>query len=231
MRRKKILYVEDEPNLGKIVSETLEQRGFEVVLVKDGAKVLDSFKSFNPDICVLDVMLPNIDGFELGREIRTRFDQLPIIFLTAKTQTTDVVKGFNSGGTDYVRKPFSVEELVTRIHNQLQLLSKQSLNGSEDEIVLSGFQFFPKKLELRSGKKVIKLSNREAQVLQLLSEHANRAIDRKRLLIEVWGDDSFFHSRNLDVYIRKLREYFQEDAGVQIITLKGQGYQFAVEKK
>jgi len=231
VRRKKILYVEDEPNLGKIVSETLEQRGFEVVLVKDGAKVLDSFKSFNPDICVLDVMLPNIDGFELGREIRTRFDQLPIIFLTAKTQTTDVVKGFNSGGTDYVRKPFSVEELVTRIHNQLQLLSKQSLNGSEDEIVLSGFQFFPKKLELRSGKKVIKLSNREAQVLQLLSEHANRAIDRKRLLIEVWGDDSFFHSRNLDVYIRKLREYFQEDAGVQIITLKGQGYQFAVEKK
>ncbi|MFI5135781.1 MAG: response regulator transcription factor [Chitinophagales bacterium] len=229
--KKKILYVEDEINLGRIVSESLEQHGFELLLVKDGAKVLDSFKSFTPDVCVLDVMLPHVDGFELGKEIRTRYETLPIIFLTAKTQTKDVVEGFESGGTDYVRKPFSVEELIARINNQLQMLSKQSLNGSEEEIQLSRFRFFPKKFELHSPKQIIKLSNREGQVLQLLSEHANRAIDRKLLLLQVWGDDSFFHSRNLDVYIRKLREYFAEDSGVQIITLKGRGYQFVVEKK
>src|SRR5437868_5077381 len=109
--KKKILYVEDEINLGRIVSETLEQKGFDVLLVKDGGKVIESFKSFSPDVCVLDVMLPHVDGFELGKEIRSRYQSLPIIFLTAKTQTKDVVQGFESGGTDYVRKPFSVDEL------------------------------------------------------------------------------------------------------------------------
>jgi len=227
----KILYVEDEINLGRIVSETLESRGFEVMLVKDGAKVMESFKSFAPDVCVLDVMLPHIDGFELGKEIRSRYEMLPIIFLTAKTQTIDVLKGFDSGGTDYVRKPFSVDELIVRINNQLQLLIKQSHNGSEEEITLGSFRFLPKKFELHSPKEIIKLSNREAQVLHLLSQHANRSIERRALLMEVWDDDSFFHSRNLDVYIRKLREYFGEDSGVQIITLKGRGYQFVVEKK
>ena len=228
--KKKILYVEDEPNLGRIVCETLEQKGFEVLLVKDGAKVMASFKSFTPDVCVLDVMLPHVDSFELGKKIRILYESLPIIFLTAKTLTADVVKGFDSGGTDYVPKPFSVEELIVRINNQLQLLTKQQLNGSDEEILLSRFRFFPKKLELHSPNEIIKLSNREAQVLQLLSEHTNRSIDRRAMLMQVWGDDSFFHSRNLDVYIRKLRKYFAKDSGVQIITLKGSGYQFVVEK-
>ncbi len=228
---KKILYVEDEINLGRIVSETMETKGFEVLLVKDGAKVMESFKTFTPDVCVLDVMLPHVDGFELGREIRSRYPALPIIFLTAKTQTKDVVQGFESGGTDYVRKPFSMEELIARINNQLVLATNQSLTKGEEEIKLSRFLFYPQKLELHSPKEIIKLSNREAQVLHLLCEYVNRAIDRKTLLMEVWGDDSFFHSRNLDVYIRKLRSYFNIDAGVQIITLKGQGYQFVVETK
>ncbi|MBX7142049.1 MAG: response regulator transcription factor [Chitinophagales bacterium] len=226
---KKILYVEDEINLGRIVSETLETKGFEVLLVKDGAKVMESFKIFTPDVCVLDVMLPHVDGFELGQEIRSRYPALPIIFLTAKTQTKDVVQGFESGGTDYVRKPFSMDELIARINNQLVLATNQSLTRGEEEIKLSRFLFYPQKLELHSSNQIIKLSNREAQVLHLLCEYVNRAIDRKTLLMEVWGDDSFFHSRNLDVYIRKLRSYFSSDAGVQIITLKGQGYQFVVE--
>lgn len=226
---KKILYVEDEINLGRIVSETLETKGFEVLLVKDGAKVMESFKTFTPDVCVLDVMLPHVDGFELGQEIRSRYPALPIIFLTAKTQTKDVVQGFESGGTDYVRKPFSMDELIARINNQLVLATNQSLTRGEEEIKLSRFLFYPQKLELHSSNQIIKLSNREAQVLHLLCEYVNRAIDRKTLLMEVWGDDSFFHSRNLDVYIRKLRSYFSSDAGVQIITLKGQGYQFVVE--
>lgn len=189
---KKILYVEDEINLGRIVSETLETKGFEVLLVKDGAKVMESFKTFTPDVCVLDVMLPHVDGFELGQEIRSRYPAMPIIFLTAKTQTKDVVQGFESGGTDYVRKPFSMDELIARINNQLVLATNQSLTRGEEEIKLSRFLFYPQKLELHSPIEIIKLSNREAQVLHLLCEYVNRAIERKTLLMEVWGDDSFF---------------------------------------
>ncbi|MBX7108744.1 MAG: response regulator transcription factor [Chitinophagales bacterium] len=226
----KLLYVEDEVNLGRIVSETLLQQGFDVLLIKDGAKVIESCISFSPDICVLDVMLPHIDGYELGKKIRERFSQLPIIFLTAKTQTNDVVKGFESGGTDYMRKPFSMGELIARINNQLQLVNRQVVPDGNEEIPLSAFTFYPKKLELHRDGYVIKLSSREAEILQLLAAHVNRPLERKMLLMRVWGDDSFFHSRNLDVYIRKLRGYFQEDSGVEIITLKGKGYQFMVEK-
>jgi DNA-binding response OmpR family regulator len=228
--KKKILYVEDEINLGRIVSETLEQRGYEVLLVKDGGRVMDSFKSFTPDVCVLDVMLPHVDGFELGKEIRSRYQALPIIFLTAKTQTKDAVQGFESGGTDYVRKPFSIDELIARITNQLQLLSKQPMSANEGEVQLGRYRFLPKKFELHSPTAIIRLSNREAEVLRVFSEYRNRMVDRRMLLLAVWGDDSFFHSRNLDVYIRKLREYFSEDRGIEIITLKGKGYQFVVEQ-
>jgi DNA-binding response OmpR family regulator len=175
-------------------------------------------------------MLPHLNGYELGKEIRTRFEKLPIIFLTAKTQTEDVVKGFSSGGTDYLRKPFSMEELVVRINNQMQLASNENLNDDAEEILLSRFRFLPKKFELHSPSSVIKLSNREAEVLKIFSQHINRVIDRRTLLLQVWGDDSFFHSRNLDVYIRKLREYFAQDNGIEIITLKGKGYHFTVEK-
>ncbi len=226
----KLLYVEDEVNLGRIVSETLLQHGFDVLLVKDGAKVMDCCATFLPDICVLDVMLPNIDGYELGKRIRDKHSQLPIIFLTAKTQTNDVVQGFAAGGTDYMRKPFSMGELLARIHNQLRLAGGQPVADGQEEIRLNTFTFYPKKLELHSSNSVIKLSSRETEILLLLASHMNRPIDRKMLLLRVWGDDSFFHSRNLDVYIRKLRGYFQSDSGIEIITLKGKGYQFMVEK-
>ncbi|MGB4830887.1 MAG: response regulator transcription factor [Chitinophagales bacterium] len=226
MKKPKILYVEDELNLGTIVTDSLEQKGFEVVLIKDGAKVMDTFNRFTPDLCVLDVMLPNIDGFELGRMINNRYPKLPIIFLTAKTQTQDVLTGFNSGATDYIRKPFSIEELVARIHNQLQLAG--GANKSGETITIGKFVFHSNKYELQFENTIYKLSNREAEVLQVFCRNINNITDRKSLLLEVWGDDSFFHSRNLDVYIRKLREYFGIGNGVEIITLKGKGYQFVV---
>lgn len=227
MTKPKILYVEDEPNLGTIVCDTLEQKGFDVLLIKDGAKVMDSFAKFTPDICVLDVMLPNVDGFELGKLITTKYPRLPIIFLTAKTQTQDVLQGFNSGATDYIRKPFSIEELIVRINNQLHL---NKISGKfSDTITIGKFIFHANKYELQHGETLYKLSNREAEVLQVFARNMNKITDRKQLLLEVWGDDSFFHSRNLDVYIRKLREYFGNQNGVEIITLKGKGYQFVVE--
>lgn len=227
MTTKKILYVEDEPNLGIIVSETLQQKGFDVLLIKDGALVMDNFKKFVPDICILDVMLPNVDGFELGKQIRNLNKNMPIIFLTAKTQTHDVIEGFSAGGTDYIRKPFSIEELVARINNQFQLLNNQ-LPNSTGTITIGKYIFNPQKLELQLLETIHQLSNREAEVITVFSRHLNQTIDRKKLLLEVWGDDSFFNSRNLDVYISKLREYFSGDEGIKIITLKGKGYQFVV---
>lgn len=226
--KKKILYVEDEPSLAKIVSETLETKGFDVMLVQDGAKVMQSFAGFTPDLCILDVMLPHVDGFALGKEIRTRYPDLPILFLTAKTQTRDVLEGFASGGTEYMRKPFSMEELTARIQNQLNLRMKNLPGDPEEGIPLGQFIFYPGKLTLERNEAVIRITNREAEILRVFARNINRQVDRRALLLEVWGDDSLFHSRNLDVYIRKLREYFSGDSGIEIITLKGRGYRISV---
>lgn len=221
----KILYVEDEPFLGKIVKESLESRDFDVRLVTDGQQVMAVFEKYEPDICVLDVMLPNKDGFTLGKEIRQHNEQIPIIFLTAKNQTADVIKGFGSGGNDYMRKPFSMEELIVRIHNLLQLSKGQApAIQSDNEISLGRYLFFPKKQILQIGQTDHQLSHREAQLLSLLAEKTNAAVERKFILQEIWGNDSFFNSRNLDVYIKKLRDYLSEDDTVKIITLKGVGY-------
>lgn len=231
MENIKILYVEDEPFLGKIVNESLQSRGFEVNMVVDGNKVMEAFTHFKPHICVLDVMLPNIDGFSLGKMIKAQQPQTPIIFLTAKTETDDVVKGFKSGGNDYLKKPFSMEELIIRINNLLQLTQGTKLPAKENKSyhTLGTYQFDPLKYELRNGKNVKKLSHRETELLKIMVGKPNQAIQRKDILMQIWGDDSFFNSRNLDVYITKLRGYFKEDASIQIITLKGVGYRFIVE--
>ncbi|MDX2247197.1 MAG: response regulator transcription factor [Bacteroidia bacterium] len=229
MAKTRILYVEDEPFLAKIVKESLESRGFEVMMVHDGAKVMQAFHQQAPDICVLDVMLPNVDGFELGKKIRAENASIPIIFLTAKVQTEDLLSGFSSGGNDYIRKPFSVEELIVRINNLLKLTKAGKSQGNEQETILLGeYRFFPRKYELHHGKDIRKLSHREAQLLQILADHRNYSVKRTDMLNQVWGDDSFFNSRNLDVYIARLRDYLKADETVQIITLKGVGYHFRV---
>lgn len=227
----KILYVEDEPFLGKIVKDTLENQGFDVLWIKDGAMVINAFKNYMPDICVLDIMLPNVDGFSLGRQIKNLYPNLPIIYLTAKITTDDLVQGFESGGSDYIKKPFSVKELIIRIQNQLQLISTNGVlksNGKNEEIRLGTIQFLPNKFELRCKDKLIKLSSRESQILNILAAHQNQTVKRKLLLLSVWGDDSYFNSRNLDVYVRKLREHLSVDTRIEILTLKGVGYQFIV---
>ncbi len=222
----KILYVEDEPFLGRIVKESLETRGFDVRLVADGALAQTVFEELQPDICVLDVMLPNKDGYTIARELRKKRIDMPIIFVTAKIQTEDLVKGFESGGNDYLRKPFSMEELIVRVNNLLHLTQKNSKpKGIE---AFGKCEFDPSKYELRINQNSRKLSHREAMLLLALIENKNAAVDRKDILLKVWGDDSFFNSRNLDVYITKLRDYLKEDPSVKIITLKGIGYHFSV---
>ncbi len=229
-KRKKILYVEDEPFLGKIVKETLEGQDFEVKLIHDGGLVMESFETFSPDICVLDVMLPNVDGFTLGREIRNKFPQLPILFVTAKTSTDDLIQGFESGGTEYIRKPFSMKELIVRIQNQLNIINlSSSQSKAEDDIIKLGkFKYNKLKYELFKDDETFKLSYKESEILNILCANKNKTTDRKQLLMEVWGDDSYYNSRTLDVYIRKLRNYFSEDKSLEIITLKGKGYHFTV---
>lgn len=219
----KVLYVEDEVFLARIVKESLESRGFAVHLETDGAKALTAFKNLQPDICVLDVMLPNKDGFELAEDIR-HISPVPILFLTAKTQTEDVVKGFQLGGNDYVRKPFSMEELIARIGNALRQQKGAGITAVAEVLQVGQFQFHVNRQVLRSGDEEKKLSYREAELLKMLLVQKDQIIARKDILTLLWGTDSFFNSRNLDVYITKLRGYLQADPAVEIITVKGVGY-------
>ncbi len=224
----KILYVEDEIFLAKIVTESLESRNFEVKWIEDGGDAIDAFKAFLPDICVLDVMLPNKDGFAIGKEIYSINRKMPIIFLTAKSQVEDVLNGFSSGGNDYLKKPFSMEELIVRIDNLLSLTSPTLASGS-GVFVFGAFEFDPNRMVLKSNESIQKLSHRETELLKLLVQSRNQIVDRRDILKELWGDDSFFNSRNLDVYITRLRKYLKKDPSIMIMTLKGVGYQFVAD--
>jgi DNA-binding response OmpR family regulator len=228
MSKTKVLYVEDEVFLGKIVRESLESRGFEVIMESDGGKATELFKKSDPDICVLDVMLPNKDGFEIADEIREINEEVPIIFLTAKTQTEDVVKGFTLGGNDYIRKPFSMEELIVRIQSLLRNRSLEETKIHGDSVDMGKYHFQLNRQVLSNDKENRKLSYRESELLKLLYENRDKIIDRKDILNLLWGNDSFFNSRNLDVYITKLRSYLKDDPQLEIITIKGIGYRFVV---
>jgi len=222
----KIYYVEDDPSLGKIISETLEKQGFSISWETNGARVMEGFLAYGPELCILDIMLPGVDGYSLCRQIHKQYPEIPIIFLTAKTETQDLVKGFEAGGSDYVKKPFSIEELIARINNQLRIHNGYRPGDGEnvEEIAFGHFIFRPHLYELVSPKITHRLSEKEMQILQLLLRHRNRLTDRKEMLMTVWGDDSFFNSRNLDVYIKKVRNILKEDASLEIQTIKGMGH-------
>lgn len=221
----KILYVEDEPFLGRIVKESLESRDYEVNMATDGVEALKMFQAVQPDICVLDIMLPGKDGYTLAQNIRSVNAMVPIIFVTAKTQTEDLLKGFEHGGNDYLRKPFSMEELIVRVNNLLGLTKKNRTAGTAT-IAFGKFEFDAQRFELRNGSSARKLSHRESLLLQILLENRNSIVQRKEVLMRIWGDDSFFNSRNLDVYVTKLRDYLGADSSIEIVTIKGVGYQF-----
>jgi DNA-binding response OmpR family regulator len=227
MTKTKILYVEDEPFLGRIVKESLESRDYHVDMVTDGRDAVNTFLKSKPDICVLDIMLPVRDGYSIAKDMRQLNASIPIIFVTAKNQTDDVIKGFESGGNDYIRKPFSMEELIIRINNLLKLSSHRNHKASEN-ISIGKYEFSPLRFELKLGESIRKLSHRESTLLQMLCETRNATLRRKDILLKLWGDDSFFNSRNLDVYIKKLRDYLKGDSSVEIITIKGIGYQFTI---
>jgi DNA-binding response OmpR family regulator len=192
----------------------------------DGADVIDAFKKSEPDICVFDIMLPNKSGFELAKEIRNFNQDVPIIFLTAKTQIEDVVNGFTLGGNDYIRKPFSMEELIVRMENLLNY-KKPVINGNE-VLIIGRYRFQQQRQVLEIDGSEKKLSYREAELLKFLYLSKEDIIDRRELLNHIWKNDSFFNSRNLDVYITKLRGYLKDDPKIEIITIKGVGYRFVI---
>jgi len=205
----KILYVEDELALANIVKDMLENEGYDVSLISDRGLVLDEAKNISPDLCLLDVMLPTIDGFTLGTQLSKNYPDLPIIYLTAKNQ-------------------FSLEELLARMENLLQLKKGAVKEKSISNIQIGQYIFLPNKLLLVLNQKERKLTHRESEIIRLFSKHKNGVIHKKEILKEVWGDDSFYNSRSLDVYINRLRDFFSGDSNVEILTLRGVGYRFNV---
>jgi DNA-binding response OmpR family regulator len=233
MSRIKVLYAEDEIFLGKIVKETLDGRGFEVIMVTNGAAVLPAYQSEKPDICVLDIMMPDRNGYEVAEDIRTVDNDIPIIFLTAKTQTEDLVRGFRMGANDYIRKPFSMEELIVRIENTLRVRRvsappETSASKLSEAISIGNYVFHPYRQVLAGEGEERKLSYRENELLRQLWIGRERVIPREDILQAIWGNDSFLNSRNLDVYVTKLRGYLRGDERVEILTIKGIGYRFVL---
>jgi len=216
-----ILLAEDEPSLGQIVKESLESKDFQVTLCKDGEAAWNAFEKDTPDILVLDVMMPKKDGFTLAKEIRKHDKDVPILFLTAKSQTKDVVEGFQLGGNDYLKKPFSMEELIVRIHNLL----RRSQDQEEHILHIGNYTFNPKKQQLQhQDEESISLTHREAELLYHLYLQRNEVMDRSVILKKLWGDDDFFNARSMDVFITKLRKKLEKDPEIQIVNIRGFGY-------
>lgn len=217
-----ILLAEDEPSLGQIIKESLETRNFKVLLATNGDQALELYQKEVIELLVLDVMMPKKDGFTLAKEIRLTDDDIPIIFLTAKSQTSDVVEGFSVGGNDYLKKPFSMEELIVRIHN---LLNRSSIQKTEPITQIGSYVFdFQKQILQYKNTDKINLTHREAHLLFHLLKHKNQVLDRSFVLKELWGNDDFFNARSMDVFISKLRKKLHLDTTIQIVNVRGYGY-------
>jgi DNA-binding response OmpR family regulator len=221
-----ILFVEDEISLGQLVKEALENEAdFKVHWVTDGDQVMLEYKRVKPGICVLDIMLPHVDGFTLAQKIRDDDKNIPILFLTARSQTSDVIKGFEIGGNDYLKKPFSIAELVMRIRELVKRTNYPKQQQQQNITYHIGqYEFQPEKHILRIAETKYRLTNRETALLHKLVIHKNSLMDRKETLLELWGDENFFHARNMDVYIAKLRKYLNSDPNISIINIRGFGY-------
>ncbi len=226
----KLLLVEDETTLGEIIKESLETRHFSVQYCENGVTGWEAYQTWQPDVCILDVMMPLKDGFTLAEEIRKIDEWTPIIFLTARSQVKDVVKGFEIGANDYLKKPFKMEELIVRIHALLRSkkLYAQQEHPHQEIWQIGQFTFnHPKQLLIFQDKEQ-KLTHREAEILQRLCQYQNQVMERKPILLDLWGDDSVFNARSMDVFITKLRKYLKRDPKLEIVNVRGVGYKLIV---
>ena len=223
-----ILLAEDDDNLGLLLHNFLKSKGYHVKLARNGKIALEYFNAEKIDFCILDVMMPILDGIATAKEIRELNKHIPILFLTAKSLEEDKLAGFAAGADDYLTKPFSMEELIARI----EAISRRSSlkNHAEDSKINIGaivFDVQSRMLHLPSG--VVKLTTKENQLLSLLSKNTNEIIDRQATLRAIWGDDNYFNGRSMDVYIAKLRKLLKEDPAIEIMNVHGKGFQLIVK--
>lgn len=228
MEKKKILLVEDDINLGTILSEFLILKNFEIHLSKDGEEGLDEFKNGDYDLCLLDVMMPKKDGFTLAKEIRQFNKHIPIIFLTAKSLQNDKIEGLKIGADDYITKPFNTEELLLRINAILKRYNSDNSFTKSTPYKLGKYTFDYKRRELKIKRSVRTLTFKEAELLKLLCENRNNVLRRDLALTKIWNDENYFTSRSMDVYITKLRNYLKNDRGIVIENIHGVGFKLLV---
>ncbi len=220
----RILLAEDDANLGMLLREYLIAKGFYTVLSEDGNIAYEAFLKEPFDVCIFDVMMPHKDGFSLAEDIKKINNDIPIIFLTAKSLKEDIIEGLKIGADDYITKPFSMEELLLRIEAILRRIKPVSTETPK-LFVVGSLKFDPEKqiLEKKDGE-VIKLTTKESELLRILTINANKVTERNIALKTIWGDDDYFKARSMDVYITKLRKYLKEEEGVEIINVHGIGY-------
>lgn len=231
-KKASILLVEDDFNLGLVIQDFLSIEGYQVHLCRDGKEGLKKFNKNPYDLCLLDVMLPEKDGFSMAEDIRKVNREVPIIFLTAKSLSEDKVKGFKVGADDYITKPFDNQEFLMRIEAVLRRSKGTVIEEEEDKGIyeLGSFTFDSVNLRLQSPTEDKKLTKREAAILKLLAENQNKVIERSLVLNLIWGDDNYFNGRSLDVFITKLRKYLKEDESIQINNLHGVGFKFEINE-
>ncbi|MEM6319443.1 MAG: response regulator transcription factor [Bacteroidota bacterium] len=219
-----ILYVEDDESLGFVTKDNLELKGYQITHCTDGQSALETVRTGNFDLCLLDVMLPEMDGFTLAETIRQWDDHVPIIFLTAKSLKEDKIRGLKLGGDDYITKPFSVEELVLKIEVFLRRSRKTTSQFDTSQQRIGQFEFDHKNLTLSINEKGRKLTQKEADLLKLFVENQNQVIKRSVILEKIWGEDDYFLGRSLDVFISRLRKYLRPDESLKVENIHGVGF-------
>jgi DNA-binding response OmpR family regulator len=223
--KSKVLLAEDDLTLGYVIKDNLAVAGYEVVLCADGQAAIDKFNKENFDICLLDVMMPNKDGFAVAKKIRQQTDLIPILLITAKSLEEDRIHGFECGADDYIVKPFSIQELLLRIDVFLRRTKKMHSDKTLN-FRIGEMKFSFNDLKLITANTSYNMTQKEAELLLFLCEHPNRILKREEVLLNVWGKDDYFLGRSMDVFITKLRKYFKEDSSVQIETIHGMGFRF-----
>lgn len=225
-----LFYVEDDESLSFVTRDNLELNGYEVTYCEDGSKAMDVIRANQRfDLCILDVMLPEVDGFTLAQEIRKRDEQVPIIFLTAKSMKQDKIHGLTIGADDYITKPFSIEELLLKIDIFLRRTKYASNLKGNAPVSIGDYAFDYKNLNLSCSGYEETLTQKEADLLKLLNEHRNQVIKRSFILETIWGKDDYFLGRSLDVFISRLRKYLNQDDRIKIENIHGVGFKFRVD--
>jgi DNA-binding response OmpR family regulator len=226
----KILLAEDDTNLGSLLKEYLLAKKYDAELFENGELALEAYNKGSYDLCIFDVMMPKIDGFALAKEIRKVDEQIPIIFLTAKSLKDDLIEGFESGADDYLTKPFSMDELMLRIKAIMRRVGGDNSKSTQMQFELGNYQFDAQKQLLKIDGEEKKLTTKESELLRLLCINQNALLDRNDALNEVWADDNYFNARSMDVYITKLRKHLKADERIQIINIHGKGFKLLIDE-